>query len=134
VSIGAPQDGQTFDVGAPIILRGLATDVQDGPLSGATLQWTSDQGASLGSGLQQIATTLPVGDHVITLTATDREGLTASASVHITVGAGERASGSSASPSASTPLGVWPWLVVGLVGLALVLGIVIGARGRRRSS
>jgi hypothetical protein len=134
VSIGAPQDGQTFDVGAPIILRGLATDVQDGPLSGATLRWTSDQGASLGSGLQQIATTLPVGDHVITLTATDREGLTASASVHITVGAGERASGSSASPSASTPLGVWPWLVVGLVGLALVLGIVIGARGRRRSS
>lgn len=87
-----PASDTTFAGGAPITLRARATDAQDGELTGASLSWSvnlvhHDHTHLLGTytGTQPA---LPAGidDHdsdsyyAITLTATDRSGLTATTS------------------------------------------------------
>lgn len=59
--------------GTPIPWIGNASDPQDGALTGASLVWSSDQSGVFGDG-ESFDAELPVGTHVVTLTATDSDG------------------------------------------------------------
>ena len=57
-----------------IAFSGGALDLEDGILSGVSLFWESSINGDLNTG-ESFSATLSIGDHVITLTATDSEGL-----------------------------------------------------------
>ncbi len=84
VTIVSPQDGATLQAGVQITLEGTAQDEEDGEITGAALVWTSSVDGTLGTG-GTLQVTLSTGDHEITLTATDSDGATGSASVQVTV-------------------------------------------------
>lgn len=84
-AIQQPADGATFAQGAPVALQGSGTDPEDGALAGAALAWTSSIDGGLGTGASLTVTTLSVGAHTIALTATDAQGLAASASIAVTI-------------------------------------------------
>ena len=84
-AITSPADGSIFTVGELIDFQGTATDTEDGVLGSTSLEWTSDRDGSLGTGETLLRDDLSVGDHTITLTATDSRGSTGSVSVNITV-------------------------------------------------
>jgi hypothetical protein len=85
VTIDAPTTGSTFGTGQSITFTGSAEDPEDGALTGASLVWTSDVDGQIGTGLSFTTNSLTVGPHTITLTATDSEALTGSASIEITI-------------------------------------------------
>jgi hypothetical protein len=85
VYITTPDDGLSFRKGGTIILHGNAWDLEDNALSGASLQWSSDLDGSLGNGRLASMRTLSVGTHVITLQATDSDGLTSTDTTTITI-------------------------------------------------
>jgi hypothetical protein len=62
--------------GRSITLTGTATDPEDGALTGASLVWTSNLDGTLGTGTSLTTSSLSVGSHTITLTATDSNGNT----------------------------------------------------------
>lgn len=84
VRIDAPADNATLVAGQQVMLRGTATDPEDGALSGASLAWTSSRDGALGTGAS-LSVTLTQGVHVLTLTATDSMSATAAASVTVSV-------------------------------------------------
>ena len=72
-TINHPGDGEIREAGNPIPFVGVATDPQDGALSGDSLVWTSSElSTPIGTGLSFEAA-LVAGTHVITLTATDSD-------------------------------------------------------------
>ena len=77
----APTAGQSFPAGQPVILSGMATDAEDGGLSGASLTWQVD-GSAAGTGATVACrwAWLPA-QHTAKLTATDSVSNTASVSV-----------------------------------------------------
>jgi YVTN family beta-propeller protein len=79
-----PADGTRVYLGQVVNLDGEAKDPKDGVVAAADLAWSSQQG-SLGSGAKISLANLAVGFHLLTLTATNSDGLTASRSVGITV-------------------------------------------------
>ncbi len=83
-----PNDGQIFNPGALVLLKGSATDLEDGSLPDDDLHWTSDRQGSLGIGPSVPLNTLEPGYHVITLTVYDSLGVPASESVTIFIGYG----------------------------------------------
>jgi hypothetical protein len=83
-SIAFPSDGESRPAGVPIVFVGSATDPQDGPITGANLTWTSDLDGLIGTGTS-FSATLSVGEHVVTLTATDSAGNTGVAWIFLTV-------------------------------------------------
>ncbi len=78
-------EGSRFGPGLPALLRGSATDVEDGPMQGNALRWLVD-GREIGRGEAISAFSLADGWHLITLEATDSAGRKASASIHIKTG------------------------------------------------
>jgi hypothetical protein len=84
--IAAPQDGQVFFPAQAVTLNGSAYDPEDGTLDGAALTWSSDVAGELGSGASLNTTLLATGEHVITLTATDSDGLSSKTEVKVTIG------------------------------------------------
>lgn len=82
-TIITPTDG--INVTGPITLTGAAYDPEDGPLTGASLAWTSDQDGALGTGEMLQASDLSGGVHKLTLTATDSGGHSAASTVTVTV-------------------------------------------------
>jgi hypothetical protein len=72
VTINHPGDGEQRAAGSDIPFVGLATDPQDGALTGSALVWSSDLAGVLGSG-ETVNTSLAAGTHRITLTATDAD-------------------------------------------------------------
>jgi chitinase len=66
--------------GVPIPFVGVATDPEDGNLSGASLVWTSDLSGQFGTG-ENFNAPLTVGTHIITLTVTDSDSNTGTDSV-----------------------------------------------------
>jgi hypothetical protein len=72
--------------GQTVNLRGFATDLEDGPLSGSSLSWTSNRDGALGSGDELFTRTLSSGLHTITLTATDSVGNQNAASMTVFIG------------------------------------------------
>ncbi len=78
--INHPGDMETRPANMDIPFIGVATDAEDGDLSGAALVWTSDVSGDIGTGLTFNAP-LPAGTHVVTLTATDSDGNTGTDSI-----------------------------------------------------
>lgn len=80
VTILEPEDGAVVALGVndPLVLRGRATDPQEGELSGEALRWRSDAGGRLGRGRRVELERLAVGPHRISLVATDSDGNSAS--------------------------------------------------------
>ncbi|HTL52976.1 MAG TPA: S8 family serine peptidase, partial [Planctomycetota bacterium] len=83
VTISAPTEGGTFYNYAPVTLTATASDPQDGD-AGASIQWSSNLGGALGTGAS-VGVILVIGDHTITASVTNSNGLTASATrlIHI---------------------------------------------------
>jgi hypothetical protein len=67
-------------------LQGSGTDLEDGTLSGAALQWSSSIDGNLGSGEILLTNELSSGIHTISLTARDSDGMEAQDQVTIYVG------------------------------------------------
>jgi hypothetical protein len=81
-----PADGQTVIPGQPLLLQGLATDPEDGPLPMETMTWVLDEGSPLGSGNNVSVEGLAGGEHQITLRVTDSDGMEGFASVSLKAG------------------------------------------------
>jgi hypothetical protein len=86
VVITNPVSGQVFAPGALVVFQGTATDLEDGALPDAAMRWSSDRQGSLGIGPTVALNTLEPGEHTVTLTAVDRYGQVAGASVVVFVG------------------------------------------------
>lgn len=84
-TINHPGDGENRAANTDIPFIGVATDPQDGTLSGASLVWTSSLlSTPIGTGTSFNAP-LPVGTHVITLTATDSNSNTGTDTITLNV-------------------------------------------------
>src|SRR5207249_1704432 len=86
VTITAPANNATYELGAAVTLSGTATDVEHGALP-PTIAWTSSRDGALGTGRTITASTLSTGTHTITATVTDSGGKTAHTMITITVDA-----------------------------------------------
>ncbi|MDP1919378.1 MAG: PKD domain-containing protein, partial [Myxococcales bacterium] len=84
VTITAPLNGALLVLGTAAMLRGTATDLEDGALTGASLVWTSSRDGALGTGLM-VSPMLTQGVHTLTLTATDSMGAMGTASITVSV-------------------------------------------------
>ena len=82
-TIITPMDG--VNVTSAITLTGAAYDPEDGPLTGSSLIWASDQDGELGTGETLDGIALTGGDHVLTLTATDSQGRATAVTVTVSV-------------------------------------------------
>lgn len=87
VAIASPVPGTLFHVGQVLSLAATALDAEDGPLSGPALSWSSSLSGALGSGA---ALSVPIADladglHVVTVTAEDSDGQSATAAVQVRV-------------------------------------------------
>ena len=85
VTIQTPAAGASFAQGETIAFTGSATDPEYGALTGASLVWTSNLDGQIGTGISFSLSTLSVGTHTITLTATDPRAAVGSISIIITV-------------------------------------------------
>lgn len=84
VMIIDPSTGHTVQYGQLVNFNGAALDWQDGGVTGANLVWSSKDGV-LGTGELVSSDSLPIGTNVITLTATNSKGTSASTSVTVVV-------------------------------------------------
>ena len=86
VRILNPADGEHFNWGQTVNFSGEALDPQDGLLTGTSFVWNNQKG-ELGRGSAQISVSdLPVGENVITHSAQNSAGLSASTQITIYVG------------------------------------------------
>ena len=79
-----PGNGAHVEWGQLVQLVGEAWDRQDGLVNAANLVWQNQYG-ELGTGAALALTDLPVGENVITLTATNSAGLSASTTITVVV-------------------------------------------------
>ncbi len=105
-SITSPTDGGSAQPGSPVQFSGSGSDPEDGPLTGASLQWSSNLDGPIGSGGSFSSTTLSVGTHAITLTATDAHGATGTAGIDFTIDPAAGDNPPSITIDAPTPGGV----------------------------
>ena len=82
--IESPEKGSRFEIGEKVELKGKATDLEDGKLSGDVLVWTAD-GDYIGKG-DSFAAVFSKGYHMIVLTVADSKGALGESSVFIAVG------------------------------------------------
>jgi len=84
-TINHPANGETRQVAdGDVPFAGVATDAQDGALTGAALVWTSSLSGEIGTG-ETFNQSMTAGVHVITLTATDSDGNTGTDSITLTM-------------------------------------------------
>jgi hypothetical protein len=86
-TITAPPSGSTVGLGTAVTFTGTADDAESGSLT-ASLTWSSSINGTLGTGGSVTTSGLSAGTHTITASATDSGGLTGSASISLTVTAG----------------------------------------------
>jgi len=72
--VTSPRNGERFVHGDDIYFKGSGLDAEDGALSGDVLVWSSNRDGVIGKGSNLTKTDLSVGDHTITLTATNSRG------------------------------------------------------------
>ncbi len=86
-AIASPADGSRRLPGKLVVLEGVATDLEDGPITeGARFRWHSSLEGALGTGRQLTFEDLLPGTHVITLEVTDSDRFVSSDRVTIFVG------------------------------------------------
>jgi hypothetical protein len=83
VTILNPVSEGHYTPGSLIVLQGSATDLEDGSLPDSALSWSSDRQGGLGVGPSVPLVVLDPGKHVITLTAVDSFGISATMDVTI---------------------------------------------------
>jgi hypothetical protein len=87
VAIFPPIDGLNYpETGNEIILEADVFDPQEIDLPDENVEWSSNISGTLGIGTEIYVTDLPKGEHTITVKATNSAGLSASATINITVG------------------------------------------------
>ena len=84
-TIISPLDGSIYTYGDMVTFAGFGDDAEDGTLIGNSLVWSSSIDAQVGTGSFVERNDLSLGDHAITLTATDGEGAAGSDVVNISV-------------------------------------------------
>jgi hypothetical protein len=87
LGIDRPRDRAVFSGLQNIDLVGAGFDAEDGAMGDTALTWSSDLDGAIGSGREATvnAADLTPGTHVVTLTANDHNGASATASVRIRV-------------------------------------------------
>jgi hypothetical protein len=83
--ITTPRDGAVFVHSEEIMLRGRASDPEEGTLPGTGLTWTVPPFGIVGAGPELALPGLPPGIYDVVLSASDQQGLTGSAQVQIEV-------------------------------------------------
>ncbi|HEU5086217.1 MAG TPA: hypothetical protein VFT99_02185, partial [Roseiflexaceae bacterium] len=81
-----PGPNSQVPIGDLLVLQGTASDLEDGDLPESALLWSSDKQGNLGSGSELPINNLQPGLHVITLTVTDSNGQTSTATVSVYIG------------------------------------------------
>ena len=82
-----PVDGDVFPPGGPVLFEGVGTDLEDGPLTDDTrFTWSSSLEGDLGVGHRLYFDDLLPGQHTITLTVRDSDGLVGQGRVTIFIG------------------------------------------------
>ncbi|MDX1665459.1 MAG: hypothetical protein R3272_16850, partial [Candidatus Promineifilaceae bacterium] len=89
VEITHPADGATFWAAQLVSFRVDAYDLEDGPLSGNSILWTSSIDGELGTGRALSTVNLSTGLHTITAEATDSTGRSAQAQITFEVLTGD---------------------------------------------
>jgi hypothetical protein len=85
--ITSPRANATISPDAAVVLRGLAIDTEDGPITYTErLTWTVDISGAVGTGAEIGLPSLPPGKRTITLTASDSDGQSASQTITVFVG------------------------------------------------
>jgi hypothetical protein len=83
-AILSPSTGASVYLGPQIVLEASGVDFEDGSLSDSAFGWSSSLDGALGTG-QVLETGLSVGEHTLSLTVTDSDGLTDTAAIQVTV-------------------------------------------------
>ena len=84
-SIAQPESDEVFAQGVQVVFIGTGDD-PDGPdLEESAFVWSSSLDGEIGTGRLVDSDSLSVGDHLITLTVRDQDGLTGTATVAITI-------------------------------------------------
>jgi uncharacterized repeat protein (TIGR01451 family) len=81
-----PTTGAQALPGDLVVLMGTGNDFEDGTLPDLSLAWSSDRQGALGTGESVATNTLQNGAHTITLTVTDSQGHTSTATTNIFIG------------------------------------------------
>ncbi len=131
IHLALPEDGFTYSAGEAVVFRGFAADMEDQPLADSSFAWNSNLDGALGAGRTLWGLDLTPGEHEITLTVTDSDGMTASESVQIEVLSREAVMAGEASPGMQVPP-LSALLIItglGLLGLAGLGTIILALRG-----
>lgn len=101
-TIISPSNGAQYDFGDNVHFEGTASDIQDGNLTGNSLEWFSNNDGSLGFGEDLYISSLSQGSHSITLIATDSDDYTGEDEVSVNIlGAGNNPPSMPFNPSPS---------------------------------
>ena len=84
VRITSPEEGRSFNAGAPIAFNATVSDYQDGVVLESAIAWQVD-GVEIGRGSRVVYAGSAPGAHVATVTATDGTGLSTTQTVNYTV-------------------------------------------------
>ncbi len=84
VEITLPADGTKVEIDTSLTFTGTANDNEEGDLS-EILTWSSDLDGSIGTGANFSTSTLSLGTHTVTASATDAGGLTGSDSITVVI-------------------------------------------------
>ena len=85
VFICTPDEGKNYKKGASVAFHSSSWDLEDRGLTNPAITWTSSLDGAIGTGRMIMNAGLSVGSHVITVTATDSDAMTATDTVNITI-------------------------------------------------
>jgi microcystin-dependent protein len=85
VTFAAPTDGQNFTEGNPVTFVARVSDAVDGTIPDSAVHWTIDGGATFYTGPTLTLSNLDLGTHTIVVYATNSQGITTTATVHVTI-------------------------------------------------
>jgi hypothetical protein len=128
INIVAPTGRVQVRPGQPLLVSAEAADVDEPLIDDAAIQWTVDGGPSARDGSWTLIESLPTGTHEIAASITDRDGLTATASISIVVSGGDWTAAGEDRVGASRMSTVAAGLALALAVVAIVIVAVIRRR------
>jgi probable HAF family extracellular repeat protein len=84
-SIISPAANAIYATGQAVPLQAEGTDLEDGRLPDSAFAWSSSRDGQLGTGALFHARSLSVGQHILTLSVTDTQGLVTRQTVNVTI-------------------------------------------------